>query len=221
MENKPNHLKYSQVEQAREDIARGIENDAYRLYVMGSGPLIEELLSEDVRNSPGYINIVDYVGWPSRDDDAIAPATLYTDNESFLKALLGDEDDERVELNNFAMLISQVPTFEPFQKEGMDGIYARMPALHRLYALMPDLSQSTQRLFVDIQKRQGYDIKGRNAELSLGVNNDLITGLRMMYTVMGRLFTTSDRRLQSKLLFPNNDVSELVDVTDAFVELRT
>jgi hypothetical protein len=94
-----------------------------------------------------------------------------------------------------------------------------VPTLHRFHALLPEFADALQQLVDDIETRNAGNKEARDAELSLGMNHQLIAGLHIAYTILGRLVTIEDGRVQARLLSddPKKDVSHVGDADDAWL----
>lgn len=217
-------LTYSQIEEARESIARAIENGVYRAYCMGQGALPLDIVPVGIQRSEEFEEMLAHFGWPDEADAAVEYVEPYQDNATFVDDLLRRSSDSSAapHLNNFISWLSQAPSYEPMHTgEPLENIYARAPSLHRVHAVMPDLVEPMQLMIADMRRRNGTRTADFHDELALGVNDDLVTAARMAYTAFGRLFRKSDKRLQSALAFPGSDVSRISDVSSAFEELTT
>jgi len=91
--------------------------------------------------------------------------------------------------------------------------------LHRLHAVAPDLAGPVQALVAEIRSQTGTHTAAMEQTLRLPQNDDLLTGLRLSYHIAGRLFTVHDKRLQAKVLLPNQTPLGVQDVVSAMEEL--
>jgi len=209
---------------ARDMIAVGLSNDHYRVYAGGKGPLPLELVPHETQATEEFEKIFQYLGWPSEADVGIEPIREYKNDAAFLNALLAP--GKSPELQNFINFLTTKPDLGEIDMQGgnlkdlHEAFRARIPALHRLYAIMPDTPPAVRTLLQDIALRHHNDPQRVKDELSLGVNGDLVTAMHMVYNTMGRLVTIHDARLQRGLLYPGLVQGGIPDVVSAFETLR-
>jgi len=216
--------KVGDIIRARDVIAVGLSNEHYRVYASETGPLPLESVPLETQATEEFRRIFGYLGWP-REAEAIVPIREYEDDTAFLNALIADRG-ESPELQNFINFLKMKPDLTEVDLHSgnverlHEALQARTPALHRLYAIMPDTPPAVRTLLQDIDLHHNGDPRALKDELSLGVNGNLVTAMHMIYNTMGRLVTVHDARLQRELSYPELVHGGVADVTSAFEMLR-
>ncbi|HRJ06699.1 MAG TPA: hypothetical protein PK096_01935 [Candidatus Saccharibacteria bacterium] len=224
---------------ARDIIADALYNKTYYEYAVHRGQIEVKDVDPKIRHSTAFQQFIAEYGWPNaKDDNGIEPPNRYDsddepDYEAFLDAFLSrsikDADegpalDLEANLDNFRMWLIVEPSDQPLNGGSIEQFHATHPALHRLYAIMPELMSAVRTLVRDIYVRNtgqhaANDTSDFADEMSLGVNDELVKAIYLIYQVAGRLLKADDRQRQRKILgLPEQTASK---ITDAHQELRT
>lgn len=216
---------------ARDLIAEALWNNTYFDYAVHRGQIEIENVDSAVRSSSTFKEVVQKYGWPNAvDDNGIEPPRTYgqadePDYDAFLKAFLSDPTvDPADDLMNFRIWLVAEPnafTLPEIVKHGQLGgkeVYGSHPALHRLYALMPELMPAVHEIVKDSFYEGSSGSRSFKEAMSLGANSDVVKALYLIYQIAGRVLKADDRQRHADILGSNKTMP---NVSDAHTELRT
>ena len=193
----------------REVISRALEDERYLDFATKPGPLLMDEVPSELRESEHFKALVGEMGWPqSPEDDDIEPTLSYPDDASFRDAFMNDSMvPVEWQLKNYRYWLLQPPNRISADdvvrsSEGLNKIYGSHPALHRLYGLMPEEVGAVQQLLSSMAARNPED-SSFNAELTLGVNEDLVQAVHLLYRITGRLLKVDDGVRHYRMLHPH------------------
>lgn len=174
-------------------IEQTAQNQDIDVYAEGKGPLTlaqlspEDMVSEEVRA------VTVSHDWPSmRNADAIEPVHAFSSAGEFVEALRGEG---KPFLNNLNALFAakRADTFS------MGNVYGVNPALHRGYAIAPELFEGIRELYASFPPSIGYD----DMTETLRSNPQVAGQMLKAFKILGRLVTADDYDRQLKQIDPN------------------
>lgn len=206
---------------ARANLSEIVKNADYITYAQPRIPLMLNAVNQEQAATDEFSNMFHKYRWPDEHDKEMitGKTKIYENDREFLYYLrvYSDEPEERDKyLNNFNVWLRTKPQeeFDPVNMQ--DATYGMQPALHRAYAIAPDLMENLQVFF-----SQSYEkFKGRADEmtefLAQPTNADVIKAAHMAYRILGRLVKHTDQILQMDNMYSKPEVAKpIIDVHKA------
>lgn len=202
---------------ARANLSEIVKNSEYLGYAKAQHPLMLNMVDPSKVATDEFAEVFQKYRWPDEHDmvKIVGRTKTYENDRDFLYHLrvYSDEPkDEGKHLNNFNVWLRTEPQEEFDPTLLQSSAYGMQPALHRAYAIAPDLMENVQTFFSETYNR----FKGRPEEMNefLGKpeNADAIRAAHMTYRILGRLFKVQDEKLQLDQMF--GDATSAQPLTD-------
>ena len=216
----PPHESLSDYEVIYEELWK----ETYFDYAVAPTVIAEEDVYYKVREGDAFQAVKQKIGWPNfKDDGGVDLPRAFTDDgepnyEDFTLAFISMAGND-ANLANFRLWLAADLNEKPYDEASGIDIWGSHPALHRLYALMPEFMGAVHRRIKD-----AYDLdKSGEAdfamEMTKGESEVVMKATYLIYQIAGRILKADDNR-RHEFILTGQDNPTAAKIVDAHQALR-
>ena len=188
-----------------------------RLVIAGVSPLVQR--------GDKFQTVFATYGWPNKmQDHLIEPVITYESDNDFIDSLKGiSGQDHKLISAYFLTLLQIAPDNEPPINHIMAEAVGNYPALHRAYAIAPDLFDNLRVVLRELVKQYRelppLDEDHLYEAITAEENQDVAMAMHMAYRILGRLLKVDDRKWVHSTITSEGEL-EFTPILNADEELR-